>query len=515
MPTIGFFGSQAIDLMDSLIGYPKADLKKLNYADLDSTSADLILLCPKDDKELKNMIREIQDLKEQYGYLYNSSFCIVSPRVSDFKQENFPSSINISLFSPTLENRRYLYERIDNLLTTHFEKVKQQQLEQKMHEEKFASELRKEKNELEFFSFDKEQKLEERPGGEGDKKSESKWQDHLTLNRFNRIAAASMLGKRKANEDEIAMGSLENFDKLTSEQRQEVIRETIDELKKIVGQRRVGLEAGSTFCLSILCEDKMYVGNVGDSMALLAGKKIQRVNELHTPTERKEAERLSKFFEEKTKEFCNSKSAPVDLATFGKKKSIKGDYLIFPETPRRKSLMLQTSQSYGDEEFDKIGHICVGNVYEIILTDEKWALVVCDGARENVEAAATDPYHEYQTGADDEEIQAAIKDATPDLDGAKKVAKSVAQSAFKNGKGSKDNISVIATPIDLDIPGVRFMAVFDGHCGKEVAIILRQNLHPILQAKIDQKLKLGREAEHAALSSIGDDSRSRRVMVGR
>jgi serine/threonine protein phosphatase PrpC len=263
-------------------------------------------------------------------------------------------------------------------------------------------------------------------------------------------AIAELWGRRPTQEDRLVIGQLPDFDALPPAARTAALTETIRTLETIIEQKRI--PAGATLCVTVLAGKKLYNANVGDSESYLVIKDknnvvthFSRINTVihHITAANQQALR---------KQGINVQPA------FG------GPRLMTPDG----AFGMNLYRSMGDTKLNSVGLEHHPDIYtpEVDIPDGGSALVInaCDGLTENLTQ---------------KELEKIIRDNTnTSLEDLPRI---LAQAAYESGSG--DNISVLVTPIEPNAP-TKYLAVFDGHGGTDVAEFLEKTFHNTLKKQI-------------------------------
>lgn len=265
------------------------------------------------------------------------------------------------------------------------------------------------------------------------------------------IGITELQGRRNAQEDRVAFGELEDFEKLSEVEKAFVLRNTIEIIEDIIVEENLGLHQGSTLCSTVLLGNQIYTSHVGDSAAFVCilnkkGKTIifKQLNQVHHPDREDERERIE---------------------TAGGK--VSTHILGIP----RLMGQLALSRALGDRSFESVGlihdaEICIPCPYIADIPPEGKGFVItaCDGLTEDNKLSA-------------ENICSIIEANQTELPHI--IASQLATSAFDSGVG--DNISVMVTSIKSSAKQAKFMTVFDGHGGDQIADVASQLYDTILR----------------------------------
>lgn len=254
--------------------------------------------------------------------------------------------------------------------------------------------------------------------------------NYQALHEDTNVGITELWGERDTQEDRVVVGELPEFLKLLEEGRTLALKRMVRCLQEIITHKKIGQYQGSTFCAVIIVGKKIYTVNLGDSSAFLVTVSLngqvltERLNkELHNPSDPKEKERIEAL----------------------------GHRII----AGRIAGMLAVSRAIGDNEFENEGLSHDPDIYIHHIEDNssnQYIVLACDGLTEG--DALTQP----QIG----HILATKQKKKPD-----DIAKELAFAAYEGG--SMDNISVLVMPLDKDETRAKYMAVFDGHGGDQVA----------------------------------------------
>lgn len=268
--------------------------------------------------------------------------------------------------------------------------------------------------------------------------------DYRAIHTITDTGLVELWGLRDRQEDRVVVGEINDFDKLTDEQRKYIMEATIQKLQSAITDKHI--RGGSTLCLVMLYKQTIYTASVGDSNAFVAVlnakghiKTFFRLNRtLHHPDEPSETMRL----------------APENVH-FG-----------------RLGGMLALSRAIGDNAFERFGLLHEPSeiyVDHLDIPHGGQAIVInaCDGLTE----------------ADcltEKDIQRIIKENQKESIDV--LALKLAVGAYESG--SEDNISVLVTRVTPQSDKTKFLAVFDGHCGDAVSEYLFQNFEKVLNHAI-------------------------------
>lgn len=294
----------------------------------------------------------------------------------------------------------------------------------------------------------------------------------------SKVWTVEMHGKRETQEDRAIFGLAQSFSDLLEDNRVVVLKETVRELQRQLVKNLID-HSGATLCANILCGNRVYTVNVGDSGAY-AGifdeknqlvEKIIRLNPLRHNTNLvlKEDNAL-------TPEECHEKNR---LKQIGKLVcySDENDPKVITEVRFRSGL--NVSRSLGDEKHKAFGLLNIPDVFrhEFSLTAGQTVAVFsgCDGMEEVLDS---EKFLEFFA----EKLK-----MFPISDFNLFMLMFVVAVYLS---GSKDNLSFQAAILE----GVdKYFAVIDGHCGDGAAEFISRIFDTILKEKIRLLLHEQRE----------------------
>jgi serine/threonine protein phosphatase PrpC len=284
-------------------------------------------------------------------------------------------------------------------------------------------------------------------------------------------------GERRAQEDEVIVGSLVEFEQLSERGRQFVLNNTISVLQQEIKENN--LWSGSTASVVISCKDSVYLINIGDSTAFLAAQ-----NELHPLYKRLHN--------------CSQPDVDPHLTLV---KDIFGGWRLESGINLYKAL--------GDFQHERYGLTHQPDIEsELISKDKKYFVInACDGLTERMSKQQLDNIvkrivtsgsilteKDYLVIFNNELIKsteaytltskllAMSSQKVGDLETARILSTTL--TALGYVLGSRDNISVAVMLIEQDNPIARYVAVFDGHSGREVSDYLSQNFDRVIKTEI-------------------------------
>lgn len=289
--------------------------------------------------------------------------------------------------------------------------------------------------------------------------------NYIAYDSENNIGLAQIWGMREALEDREAAGTVHQLAYQFNETDWKIVlTKTIRALEQKIQERN----QGSCLLLTLVHKDTLITANLGDSTAYLVvvnenNATTVRLNKiLHRPTTSEEYERLKKFAEEH--EVDINEIIPTEC---------EGILRIYNNKLGGK---LAISGAIGDNEFDDFGLRHNPDIYykKISLPKGAKAFVItaCDGLTEPADM-------EKKIG----KLVAEYKDNRVD-----EIAERLVLAALN--EGSRDNISVIITPIDLADERVKYTGLFDGHGGDRVADELHKHIHAELNNQVEIRLGL-------------------------
>lgn len=273
--------------------------------------------------------------------------------------------------------------------------------------------------------------------------------DYRAMHPSTHTGIVELWGGRDRQEDRIIVREVADFYQLTEPERKKVIIDTIKILQTHITEKNV--HGGSTLCLTILNQNKIYTASVGDSNAFLAvidsnGKvnpffRLNRI--LHHPNEPSEIKR------------------------------IPSEYIRY----QRLNGMLALSRAMGDNSFERFGLLHEPSeiyVDEINIPKNGKALVInaCDGLTEDDCLKENDIIKLIEDNKEEAFDSLAVK---------------LAKAAYDNGSG--DNISVLITALEPESIKTKYLMIFDGHSGDAVSEFLYQEFDQVFNTEIKSYLK--------------------------
>lgn len=291
----------------------------------------------------------------------------------------------------------------------------------------------------------------------------TRYLDHKT-----QTAVEELQGERYDQEDRFSVNNINGFEWLSDRERQEILRELVEALQD--GIREEQVKGGSTLCSVVLCGNRIYTVNVGDSTAFLVviskeGKVIEfkRLNKIHNMDEPEE------------REYVKSRGYGNHIG------QARGKYVLALEISDKESLSVVLSRAMGDLSFEKRGITHKPDIYvdEVNIPIGGKAIVIdaCDGLTEDNCLSEDD-----------------IKKIIEKVYGEKKsnfearLSSLLARAALK--MGSQDNISVIVTQVEPDTKQAKYVAIFDGHSGDSASEYLSKHFDRMLHQCIALKFKM-------------------------
>lgn len=273
------------------------------------------------------------------------------------------------------------------------------------------------------------------------------------------IGFAEIIGRREKAEDRVVFGIMAEFEHLPEVLRILVLQNTVARLAnlaQVYDMRR----SGSTLCLTVRCQNKIYTVNVGDSTAHLflfsnGNSSCERLNTvLHHPNEPSEKKRLSK----------NPNAQVIN------------NRLFYSGTYYNKHLAL--SRAIGDTDMHSVGLIPFQDIYIRTLAPNEEAILIlgCDGLTEK-DCLVTDNMEMIAKGK--MSIQTLVEESRHNT--SQQIAASLCNQAYD--LNSHDNISTVVEKIDINA-STTYMAVFDGHGGVECADLMRRNFFTVFQDEV-------------------------------
>jgi serine/threonine protein phosphatase PrpC len=262
-----------------------------------------------------------------------------------------------------------------------------------------------------------------------------------------KTVVATIAGKRRSQEDRFSAGSLIEFDGLSESQKQLVLAKTVDDLQHHLSLNKSIKQSGSTLCMTVICHQKLYTANVGDSVSYLITKNSNQTVSI---------ERLNKHLHRISK---NNVASLIDQGY-----DIKDDGQGFRIMDVRGTPRLNMFRAMGDNELTLSGLKHTPDIYSseanLSGATQAWLLVASDGLTECLTEIDLQHYFQQQNTIELAELTHTL----------------VTKAYFA---GSTDNITVMITSLMND-QSTRYLSLFDGHGGSETADYLQQTIHSTL-----------------------------------
>jgi serine/threonine protein phosphatase PrpC len=341
-----------------------------------------------------------------------------------------------------------------------------------------------------------EKQLELQKNGDGDadvyKAAKTKYNDISGALNFKvantqvNVGMAQLINSHKQNqEDRMLTAPLPGFADLNNTQRQTVLLNTPKILQKLIEQSGLGNFCGSTLCSTIIVGNTIYNLNLGDSTAHLCqlsaqNTKVQQLNDIIILS------RSNKIY---------IRSEDGKLQNLGVKNAL-GDISFEVDMDGKEGVTHNPDLKV--------------HTIPVVPGEEAFIIVACDGLLETIQRINSNNKNaDIKSLSEDwlkEKIQAhhgkSLVDFAAELANAAVTGNTIIdQDNETQDKNSQDNISVLVTKLDANETSAKYLAVFDGHGGDEVADLIYQLYDCVLQNQI----LLTKLADHLSDAELAKD----------
>lgn len=328
------------------------------------------------------------------------------------------------------------------------------------------------------------------------------------------VGLTELLGRRSNQEDNVSVTPLQNFPKLSNDERKKFWHDSFTEMANQVSTHNHAKDQGSCAiaCVSYVKQEKnknyacVSTANLGDSSVFIAVRNkttgkitVERITqELHHPDDKDEISRVNKITDKYKKTFPSMN----DIDEYKKKGGVM-TYISGGSVMDIRNQALAVTRAFGDLSYNYKDDAVI-STNPATLKDEKkvelsdkeevFIITACDGFTERSTQNADKSTYKVKSGeskgADAKLVESLLTDILKENPGCSTdvLSQKLAEAARDRCK-SGDNISVIVRHMTKDSTPV-MTAVFDGHGGSEISKFVSEKFPSIAQKKLEEGLRL-------------------------